>query len=128
MKIADLRVQEIKQMKLIKVKQMGSDRVDQAKAFREDLSKQELEKMVRNELYEAKFNKRDELNSEIQDKNRQRNYMITKNILKQKFQSFQKSLTKKEDIKIKQQKATERRNAIINKRIEIARGGRQAFP
>lgn len=117
MQIAELRALEHRQKQLLKAQEMGTVKVLRAQKNRELLNAQNESKKI------AKPNRgifKVKLVYEIQEKNKQRNYEIMKNLNRKRFQSVSERQKKAQSLEEKLQKANERRQLIINKKIQTA--------
>jgi len=76
-----------------------------------------------NEAKQQKFKNKDvqvKLVFQIQEKNKQRNAEIMKKLLRKRFQSVNERRVKSQNLNERLQKAEERRNLIIKKKVEKA--------
>lgn len=118
MQIADLKAKEHIQKQLLKAQKMGTTRVNQARQQREELKAKENSKVYKED---NGSDIKKSLNKSISDKNKERNYNILKNAMKQRFQSVVKRQKGLVNFEEKQAKAQARRDLIIKKKVEKAR-------
>lgn len=95
---------------------LGADRVKQAR-----LNRQKLNESIKVYKEDISRNPKEEINQQIVERNRLRNYEILKNLNRKRFQSIQEKNLKAKSIQEKLARAEANRQLIIQKRVQKAK-------